>query len=269
MADRPRCAAHRGGAALWPENSLLAFRSALALGCDLLELDVHQTADGEVAVIHDPTLDRTSDLAGPVAFRTAAEIRRALLRGPDGALTGERVPMLDDVLALVAPSAAGLLLEVKGPGPSARWERGADGAVVVPGPRYEGLEETILAKLARAGLEGRTTVMAFNPPVLARVRALAPRQRTALLVGAQDVWETGLPPEAAIDWVLGVGATEAGLQHLILSPAVIGAAHEAGLTLGAWTVNEEVAMRRCADLGVDAITSDRPDILCRVLGLAA
>jgi glycerophosphoryl diester phosphodiesterase len=115
MAGRPRCAAHRGGAALWPENSLLAFRNAIALGCDLLELDVHRTADGELAVIHDPTLDRTADGAGTVAALTAAELRRVRLRGPDGTLTDERGPLLDDVLALAAPSRVGLLVEVKGP----------------------------------------------------------------------------------------------------------------------------------------------------------
>ncbi len=267
-----RVAAHRGGAALWPENSLLAFRNAIALGCDLLEFDVHRTADGELAVLHDPTLDRTSDRVGAVVSFTAAEVRRARLRGPDGTLTDERVPLLDEVLALVASSPVELLLEAKGPVPGVgvHWERGADGtAVSVPGPRYEGLEKTVLAKLARAGLEARTTVMAFNPAVLERVHALAPRQRTALLVEASHVAQAGARPEAAIDWAVKAGATDAGLHHTLMNEAVVKAAHAAGLRLGAWTVNAEDAMRRLAALGVDVITSDRPDLLRRVLGLAA
>jgi glycerophosphoryl diester phosphodiesterase len=268
MAGRPQCAAHRGGAALWPENSLLAFRNAIALGCDLLELDVHRTVDGELAVIHDPTLERTSDGAGAVAALTGAELRRVRLRGPDGALTDERVPLLDDVLALAAPSRVELLVEVKGPaaGFGVSYERGG---APVPGPRYEGLEETLLAKLAKAGLERRATIMAFNPPVLARVSALAPGRRMALLVAGHHVAQASAPPEAAVAWARRAGATDAGLQHTLVTDAVVQAARAAGLTLGVWTVNGEDAMRRLAALGVDVITSDRPDLLRRVLGLAA
>src|SRR5438445_464469 len=77
-----RLAAHRGGARLWPENSLRGFRESLALGADLVELDVHLAADGALAVIHDATLRRTTDRLGRVRTRTAAELRRARLRGP-------------------------------------------------------------------------------------------------------------------------------------------------------------------------------------------
>src|SRR5437870_3264614 len=124
-APHDRVAARRGGAALWAENSLLAFRNALGLDSDLIEFDVHLTADGALAVIHDPTLDRTTSASGPVAAHTAADLGRARLRGPDGALTDERVPLLDEVLALVAPSRAGLLVEVKGPvaGVGVRYQR--------------------------------------------------------------------------------------------------------------------------------------------------
>ncbi len=267
MAGRPRCAAHRGGAALWPENSLLAFRNAIALDCDLLELDVHRTTDGELAVIHDPTLDRTSDGTGAVASLTASELRRARLRGPDGTLTDERVPLLDDVLALAAPSRVELLVEVKGPAAGFGVSYGRDGSPA-PGPRYEGLEETLLAKLAKAGLERRVTIMAFNPAVLARVSALAPRRRMTLLVAARHVAQAGARPETAVDWAVRAGATDAGLQFPLVNEAVVTAARAAGLTLGAWTVNGEDAMRRLAALGVDVITSDRPDLLRRVLGLA-
>ena len=142
-----RFAAHRGGAALWPENSLLAFRQALALESDLVEFDVHQTADGALVVIHDPTLDRTTDTTGPVAARSVAEVGRARLKGPDGALTDERVPTLEDVLALVAPSRTGLLVEVKGPvaGFGVRYERRGRRSTAVPGARYEGLEARLVA----------------------------------------------------------------------------------------------------------------------------
>src|SRR5262249_24778539 len=109
-----RVAAHRGGAALWPENSLLAFQSAIALGSDPLELAVALTGDRTGAVIHAPTLERTTDGAGAVADATAAELGRLRLRGSGATLTAEHVPTFDEVLAKVSASTApvGLLVEV-------------------------------------------------------------------------------------------------------------------------------------------------------------
>src|SRR5207247_7904313 len=101
-------AAHRGGGRLWPENSLRGFRESLALGADLVELDVHLATDGALVVIHDATLRRTTDRRGRVRTRTAAELRRARLRGPDRRLTTEHVPMLDGVLAGVAAGTGGV-----------------------------------------------------------------------------------------------------------------------------------------------------------------
>ena len=265
-----RFAAHRGGAALWPENSLRAFRQALALESDLVEFDVHQTADGALVVIHDPTLDRTTDTTGPVAARSVAEVGRARLKGPDGALTDERVPTLEDVLALVAPSRTGLLVEVKGPvaGFGVRYERRGRRSTAVPGARYEGLEARLVASLRRAGLLTRSTIMAFNPDVVTAIRALVPGQRTALLVAARHVRQAGARPENAVDWASAAGATDAGLQYTLVNDAVVKAARAAGLLLGVWTVNAEPAMRRLVELGVDVLTSDRPDVARRVLGRA-
>src|SRR5688572_4082475 len=137
MPSRPMYVAHRGGAARWPENSLTAFRGAIANGARLLELDVHLAADGAVAVIHDPTLDRTSSGSGPLARCTAADLRRARLRGADGALTDDCVPTLGDVLAIAGPAGVGLLVEIKTPGPAVTYERRGDRVERVPGPRYE------------------------------------------------------------------------------------------------------------------------------------
>ena len=97
----PLVAAHRGGALLWPENSMLAFRSAMALGADYLELDVHVSKDGEVIVIHDATLDRTSTGTGAVKDWTLAELRALRLKDRAGAVTAESIPSLDDVVAVV------------------------------------------------------------------------------------------------------------------------------------------------------------------------
>lgn len=246
-----RIAAHRGGAALWPENSLLAFQGAIALGSDLLELDVHLTRDRTVAVIHDATLERTTNGAGPVASLTAADLRRLRLRGPGADLTSEPVPMFDDVLAVAvaAPRPVGLLVEVK------ESDTGA---------RYEGLEELVLAALARAGLQAQATVMAFNPDVIARVRALAPRAGTTLLVERDAVERAGARPEHAVDWAIAAGVTDLGLEYTLADERVVVAAHAARLSLGVWTVNDATTIRRMLELGVDIITSDRPDLAKRV-----
>src|SRR5918999_122660 len=165
-----RYAVHRGGAALWPENSLLAFRNAIGLGARLLELDVHRTAEGEVAVIHDATLDRTTNGSGPVVAHTAAGLKPLRLRGLDGGQTDEWVPTLSEVLALAAPAGVGLLVEIKTPGPPVRYEREQGRLRAGPGPRYEGLERKVIEALAAAGVAGRAWIMAFNPGVLSEVR---------------------------------------------------------------------------------------------------
>src|SRR4030095_16584402 len=102
MAPGPMFVAHRGGAARWPENSLTAFRGAIAGGARVVELDVHLTADGEVAVMHHPPPRRPSTVPGPPARGGAADLRRARLRAADGTLTDDWVPTLGEVLALAA-----------------------------------------------------------------------------------------------------------------------------------------------------------------------
>ena len=95
-------AAHRGGSLLWPENSLLAFKNALALGADFIEFDVHLSRDGEVVVIHDATLDRTTTGTGSVRDRTLAELKTLRLKDRSGTVSQEPVPTLDEVAAVAA-----------------------------------------------------------------------------------------------------------------------------------------------------------------------
>jgi glycerophosphoryl diester phosphodiesterase len=260
----PRYVAHRGGAAQWPENSLTAFRNAIALGAKILELDVHLTADGEVAVIHDPTLDRTSDGTGPIAGCTRTDLQRARLRGPDGAPTADCVPTLADVLALAAPAGVGMLVEIKTPGRAVRYERRGDRVAAVPGPRYEGLERRVLETLQTFQMGERAFVMAFNPAVLAEIRALSASQPTALLVERRDVQESGARPVEAVDWARQARANFLGLHHTLCDVAVVQAAHAAGISVGVFTVNDEAAMRRLAGDGVDVIISDRADLVAKL-----
>jgi glycerophosphoryl diester phosphodiesterase len=254
VADgRVSVAAHRGGALLWPENGLTAFGKALELGADLLELDVHLTADGEVVVIHDATLDRTTTAMGPVAGVSLAQLASVYLRARDGRVTADGVPTLAQVLDLLRPGKVELLLEIK---------------VDSSRRRYPGIEEKTLALVSARGLRERVVVMAFEPPTVSRVRELDPTIRTALLVSRGRVDRERARPEDLVRWARDVGATHLGVEHRAVDAALVSAARAAGLRLGAWTVNEEADIRRVLDLGVDVVISDRPDLALRLAGRA-
>lgn len=244
-------AAHRGGAALWPENSLLAFRSALALGVDALELDLHLTADGEVVVLHDPTLDRTSTGGGPVRDMKLADLAAVRLKTRAGALTGERVPTFAQVLDLAAPTSVELVPEIK---------------VDAKRQRYDGIEEKVLALIRARGLLARTTVQAFQVETIRRLRELEPQARTMLLVARGDVERDRARPAEAVRRARELGATDLGMNHRLIDADVMAAARAAGIRVAAWTVNEEADMRRMVGLGVDMVMSDRPDLAKRLMG---
>jgi glycerophosphoryl diester phosphodiesterase len=260
-----RLAAHRGGAQLWPENSLCAFRESLALGVDLVEADIHLTTDGGLAVIHDATLRRTTDRRGRVRTRTAAELRLARLRGPDRRLTNEHVPMLEEVLAIVAAAGGGVLIEVKAPsrGLGVRY---FPRSRIRPGARYQGLEERVVAALTNANLLARANLMSFNPAVIECARTLAPTLHTTLLVSTMHIRLARARPADTVAWALRYGATDVGLKHTLVDETVVEAARAVGVRVGVWTVNDERDMRRMIALGVDVLTSDRPDVALRALG---
>jgi len=237
-------AAHRGGAALWPENSLLAFRNAIALGADYLELDVHLSVDGEVMVIHDPTLDRTTTGVGRVADKTAAELRALRLVDDRRVATGEGVPTLDEVAALAAGSGRGLLLEIK---------------VDAGKARYPGVEERVLAVLDRHGLAAATVVMAFEAETWRRVRALRPDIRAGALYSGRAL-TSGAAVSRALSDARAAGVGFVGLAYALVSPEVVAEARRAGVLLGAWTVNEPDAMRMLIERGIGVLITDRPDL---------
>jgi glycerophosphoryl diester phosphodiesterase len=245
-AARPAICAHRGGAALWPENSLTAFRGALELGVDLVECDVHQTRDGEVLVVHDPTLERTTTGRGAVRDLTWAELATVTVRGTPA----ERVPRLAELLALIGPTRVGLLLEIK-----------ADPENV----RYAGIEERVLALLGGAGMADRTTVMAFDWAILDRLRALAAPVRLTGLLGHRQAERLGGVAAAAAR-VGALGADDLGIERTLLAPEAVRAARAAGLTIGVWTVNDPEDVRRALGAGVDYVTTDRPDLALRLRG---
>jgi glycerophosphoryl diester phosphodiesterase len=250
LAGAPLLIAHRGGAGLAPENTLLAFRRALDWwGADVLELDVRCTRDGEAVVFHDDTLERTTSGSGRVAEHTLAEIR-ALDAGfhfsADGATTpfrgaGAVVPTLEEVLR-ACPDAR-INIEVKDP---------AAAPAVAESVRRTGSARRILVaapkRAYRAGLDGEWPVSASEEEI-----------RTMYVLHRLRFGRLHTPAVDALQ------LPELHEGRRILTPGLIREAHAKNIAVHVWTVDEEPDMRRLLDWGVDGIVTDRPDRLARVL----
>ena len=240
--DRLTVFAHRGGAGLAPENTRGAFRQAAALGVDGCELDVRLSKDGEVVVIHDATLDRTTDADGPVSALTADQLGRVDAGFPWRG-RGEGVPRLADVLA--DHPALPFIIELKG----------ADPAVA----------EAATALVARAGALDRVCFGGFSDATLAAVRAAEPAACTS---AATEEIRRALY-KSYVWWPLGrvryqaFQVPESSNNTTIVTKRFIRQAHRAGKVLHVWTVNTPEDIRRLASWGADGVISDRPDVALR------
>jgi glycerophosphoryl diester phosphodiesterase len=132
--------------------------------------------------------------------------------------------------------------------------------------RYQGLEERVVAALTSANLLERANLMSFNPAVIECARTLAPTLHTTLLVSTMHIRLARARPADTVAWALRYGATDVGLKHTLVDETVVEAARAVGVRVGVWTVNDERDMRRMIALGVDVLTSDRPDVALRALG---
>ena len=244
-APAPLFAAHRGGSLLWPENSLLAFRNAVRLGADYLEFDVHLSGDGEVVVIHDATLERTTTGRGPVRERSAAALKTLRLLDRAGAVLGESVPTLDEVAATAARGNRRMLVEIK---------------VDERRRRYPGIEEKVFAILDRHGMAGSTVVMAFEPETWRRVRLLRPDIMAGALYSPRTLRTMGSTVSRELAEARKAGVGFVGLQQTLVDADTVAAARNAGMMLGVWTVNEPDALRHFIEQRVGILITDRPDL---------
>ncbi len=257
VGDRPRFLevhAHRGGAGLAPENTLAAFRKALELGVDALEMDLHVTRDGVVVIIHDETLDRTTDGRGDVGDLSLEAVKRSDAGDKFApAFRGERVPTLREVIDLVKANGNGrvrLDLELK-----YRQDR--------PG-RPEDFEERVLEILRETGFAERVNVISFHHPSLTKVKALEPKIRTGLLAGGR------MAPPDPVTLVRQFRADYYSPNFRHVTSEAVAALHQAGIPIVPWTINEEAEMRRLMALGIgglagDGIATDFPDRLMNLL----
>ncbi|BDG71200.1 glycerophosphodiester phosphodiesterase family protein [Roseomonas fluvialis] len=238
-------ASHRGGAFLWPENSLTAFRETARLPLEQAECDVHALADGEVVVLHDATLDRTTNGAGAVAALSAAQLRSLHVKGGGG----EAPPLLDDMLDALAGTAVAPRVEIKSD---------------AQGRAYPGLVPRVLAALDRKGVRAETWIIAFDAEVAAAAAAAGGLAGVAWLL--EDVTWRGLGLRGTIAVAKAYGFPEIGVHQSRLDAEACAALRAAGLRISVWGANHEASIRRMLDLGVDVLTTDDPPLAIALRG---
>lgn len=243
--------AHRGGAALAPENTLAAFQHALSLPVDALELDVQMSRDGHVIIFHDETVERLTEGRGNILDLDLADLQalNAAAHFPGGWPQPQRIPLLSEVLDLARAGTVQVYIEIK---PGKR-----DGAYV----RYPGIAEAVARAVRVADMLDRVLIMSFDWDLLPQIKSLAPGVQTGALV-SEDAWNprsatalrdlTSRVSTLHCEWI--------NMDYDLFTLEMPGFFHEHGFHLGIWTVNDEAGLQRLARAGVDSLTSDRPDL---------
>ena len=234
--------AHRGASAHAPENTLIAFQEAKRQGADGIELDVHPTRDGRLVVIHDATVQRTTQGFGHVADLTLAELR-TLDAGYKFSprFSGEGIPTLQE--ALDFSRGANLLVNIE---------------IKTGQAAYAGIEQAVLRAVRETAMIADVVVSSFQPDVLTRMKVLDPSVETALLTGDLQ----GTSPQQA----KAVGANAIHPSFRSVSPPFLHHALRLGLVVRPYTVNDERTMQRLAAWGVQGIITDDPLKARRSLG---
>ncbi len=227
--------AHRGASGHAPENTLAAFKKAVALGATFIETDLHLSRDAHFVAIHDATANRTTNGQGAVHDLTLAELRRLDAGSWFGSeFAGERIPILEELLEFSKKNDVVFYMELK---PDGTW----------------GGEHALVGALRESGEIPRTVVICFDPAVVLNLRKIEPTLMTGLLYDGQV--------ENPIDKAVEIGARQLVVRGDLVTPAMIAQAQKKDLQVVCWTVNHPAHMRMLMAAGVDGIMSDYPDRL--------
>jgi len=224
--------AHRGASASEPENTLRAFQKAVDLGADMIEVDVHLSKDGQPVIIHDATLERTTNGSGYVKDKTLLELKEL------DAGQGERIPALQEAIDF-ARGKCGLYIELKDP--------------ATPGP----VVETIRAN----GFEGEVIIRSFHHALLRQVKELAPEIPTSALVGQASGDFVEIARAAGADYIHLCWEGRSPTPHKLLTPELVAKIHEQGLGIIIWHEERPEEIREILKYPIEGICSDRPDLL--------
>jgi glycerophosphoryl diester phosphodiesterase len=233
--------AHRGASGHAPENTMAAFRRAVELGARFIETDLQITRDARVIAIHDLTLDRTTNGNGQVHVLTLEQIRAldaGAWFGDGGPYAGERVPTLEEILVFAKEHDVIFYLEIKS---GSAW----------------GIEHAVVAALREQNASARVVILSFDPGSIESVRQLDSTMMTGFLCEH--------PSADLVERTVRVGARQLIARGDLLTAAVVEKAHQAGLQVVGWTINEPEQMRRLIAAGVDGIITDFPERLLSVL----
>ncbi len=231
--------AHRGASGSAPENTLAAFEKAIEIGVDAVELDLHGTADGEVVVIHDTSLDRTTNHHGPVNQTTLETIKRADAGGwfaPE--FVGEPVPTLVEALECIAKQTIAVL-EIKDPL----------------------IAETVVAIIRETHTRDLTVIISFHTTVLQTVRSLEPRIPTGWLIGNHN---NHASPVQLCQQLGKLGSNLLNVNHQLITAEFAYEVQRRGIALWCWTVDDISRMREMKAFGVQGITSNYPEHFAKV-----
>jgi glycerophosphoryl diester phosphodiesterase len=235
----PLIFAHRGASQVAPENTLAAFRRAVEIGADGIELDVQLSADGVPVVIHDAAVDRTTDGSGWVRDLTLTQLQELNASGHAGAaFAGERIPTLEEVLAEVGDK---LLIDIE---------------LKYPTLETVSLEAQVIEVIQRLGMQRRVWLSSFKPYALHITRRLAPEMACGLIYG----------PLSLGSWLLApITPHEALHPHAsLITERMMQRAHKRGLRVITWTVDDPAQAQQLATRSVDAIITNTPGTLLDV-----
>jgi glycerophosphoryl diester phosphodiesterase len=237
---KTQIASHRGGALLWAENSPLAFENTAKLPVEQVEFDVHPTRDGRLVVIHDETLDRTTDGQGPVAAQDWDALSKLILKGSGG----QRMLLLEEVMDIFRPTKIVLRLEIK-TGPN---------RVPYPEPHVANVMKAVTA----GGMLDRTVITSFQLGTVVEALRHGTPQRSVWLVAPMIQVDIGLA--AIIHAAKTNGVPTLGLHGPLLDAPTVAAVRKAGLGIGGWACNTPALIAKMFETGVDVFTTDRPDL---------
>jgi glycerophosphoryl diester phosphodiesterase len=235
--------AHRGFSGAAPENTLAAFQKGIEIGSDMIELDVHLSRDGEIVVIHDETLERTTNGKGMVADQTLQDLKRLDAGSSFGpAFAGEKIPILREVLDL-AKGRVLVNIEIKNP----------------THQRYSitELAEKTLREVEKAGMIDKIIFSSFNPASLEWIGKKEPRAQTAFLF--HRPWNSLRDIPGSQEYSV------LNLRNIHLTREKVAELKKAGKRVNVYTVNPEEEIRKFVDWGVDGIITNYPDRLIKVL----
>ncbi len=254
MANTTQRVAHRGGSLLAPENTLAAFRNALTLATDAIELDVQMSRDGQLIVFHDNTLERLTDGQGNILDGDFAYLRslNAAAHFKGGWPVAQQIPTLREVLEL-ARGRKQVYIEIK-----TSKRDGVEG-------RYPNIAKAVVKEVQAHAMTKQIVVISFDWPMLLAVKSLEPLIQTGAIV-SKEAWIPGGEQalEALLDHMKTFACSWISFDYKLFTADMPAIVHKRGLKLNLWTVNTLEDMRRFAEAQVDSVTSDRPDLFSQL-----